>query len=115
MLRVRPEQWPRVRLPAPEREPVVLESAKKAEFPAAPFVIGPHQRVVEHETYAIWPDCERHDGVHTGRSCFNYHALKGRPCIPLKIQQKNVQVVHSSGSGGMEPALAGVGEVVAIH
>eukprot|EP00971_Amphidinium_carterae_P107941 2136934-Amphidinium_carterae.1 len=61
-LRVRPEQR-------------LVESAKNAEFPAAPFVIGPHMRVVEHETYAICLHCERHAGVHIGRSCFSYHAL----------------------------------------
>eukprot|EP00971_Amphidinium_carterae_P314931 6260356-Amphidinium_carterae.1 len=32
--------------PLPEAELEVVESAKKTEFPAAPFVIGPHQRVV---------------------------------------------------------------------
>eukprot|EP00971_Amphidinium_carterae_P241082 4786383-Amphidinium_carterae.1 len=52
-LRARPEHWPKVRLPAPEPEPEVVEMAKKVEFPAAPFVIGPHQRVVEHETKTI--------------------------------------------------------------
>eukprot|EP00971_Amphidinium_carterae_P121639 2408899-Amphidinium_carterae.1 len=50
----------------PEPEPEIVESAKKL-FPAAPFVIGPHQRVVEHETYAFCLDCERYVGVHTGR------------------------------------------------
>eukprot|EP00971_Amphidinium_carterae_P330639 6463781-Amphidinium_carterae.2 len=40
----------RPRLPDPEPELVVAESAKAAVFLAAPFVIGPHQRVVEHET-----------------------------------------------------------------
>eukprot|EP00971_Amphidinium_carterae_P018829 370813-Amphidinium_carterae.1 len=62
-LRVRPEQWPRVRLPAPEPEPEVVESAKTAEFPAVPFVIGPHTSVL---TYAICHDCARHVGVRTG-------------------------------------------------
>eukprot|EP00971_Amphidinium_carterae_P223403 4432608-Amphidinium_carterae.1 len=66
-LRVRPEQWPRVRLPAPELEPVVVESAEKAVFPAAPCVMGPHQRVVEHGTYAI---------------CLNWHIVKGGRAAP---------------------------------
>eukprot|EP00971_Amphidinium_carterae_P212255 4212451-Amphidinium_carterae.1 len=61
-LRVRLEQWPRVRLPAQEPEPMEAESAKKTVFPAAPFVMVPHQCVVEHDTYAIRLDCERHVG-----------------------------------------------------
>eukprot|EP00971_Amphidinium_carterae_P038185 750492-Amphidinium_carterae.1 len=52
-LRVRPEQWPRVGLPAPEPVPGIVETAKTAALPAAPFV-------VEHETYAICLDCQRH-------------------------------------------------------
>eukprot|EP00971_Amphidinium_carterae_P327128 6458302-Amphidinium_carterae.2 len=94
-LRIRPEPWPRVRLLAPEPEPEVVASAKKAVFPAAPFVIGPHQRVVEHETYAICLDCQWHVRVHTGQSCFNYHALKGRPCVPLK-RKKGAKLVSAS-------------------
>eukprot|EP00971_Amphidinium_carterae_P265560 5268159-Amphidinium_carterae.2 len=83
-LRVRPEQWPRVRLPAPEPEPAAVETERPAVFPAEPFVCGPHQRVVAHETYAICVDCQQHVGVHTGRGRLNYHALKGRPCEPPK-------------------------------
>eukprot|EP00971_Amphidinium_carterae_P234187 4646855-Amphidinium_carterae.1 len=29
-------------------------------LPAAPFVVGPHLRVVEHATYAQCLDCNRH-------------------------------------------------------
>eukprot|EP00971_Amphidinium_carterae_P206868 4104714-Amphidinium_carterae.3 len=77
-LRVRPEQWPRVSLPAPE------------------------------------PECERHVGVQTGRSCFNYHALKGRRCVPLK---RSVRSWFPASAGRTmyhmyivqaEPPLAGV-------
>eukprot|EP00971_Amphidinium_carterae_P129113 2557455-Amphidinium_carterae.1 len=75
-LHLRPEQWPTVRLPAPAPEPEIVETARSAALPAPPFAIGPHQRVVEHETYGICFDCERHVGVHTGRKCFNYHAFK---------------------------------------
>eukprot|EP00971_Amphidinium_carterae_P117742 2332103-Amphidinium_carterae.1 len=55
-LQIRPEQWPRVRLPAPEPVPEVVESEGPVVFPAEPFVCGPHLRVVEHETYAICLD-----------------------------------------------------------
>eukprot|EP00971_Amphidinium_carterae_P073946 1462201-Amphidinium_carterae.1 len=71
-LRVRPEQWPRVRLPAPKPEPEVLGTERPAVFPAEPFVCGPHQHVVAHETHAICLDCQRHVGVHTGRGRLNY-------------------------------------------
>eukprot|EP00971_Amphidinium_carterae_P287207 5701326-Amphidinium_carterae.1 len=85
-------------LPAPEPEPEVVESAKKTEFPAAPF---------------------RHVGVHAGHKCFNYHTLKGKPCVPLKRQKRSklvsgfhsgndVPFVHSASSGGRSP-LAGIG------
>eukprot|EP00971_Amphidinium_carterae_P198367 3937000-Amphidinium_carterae.1 len=53
-MRIRSEQWPRVRLPAPEGPelvPEVVETVATAALPAAPFGVGPHQRVVEHETY----------------------------------------------------------------
>eukprot|EP00971_Amphidinium_carterae_P294398 5845160-Amphidinium_carterae.1 len=68
-LPVRPDQWPRVRLPVPEPVPEVVVSTSFAEFPDVPFAVGPHQRVVEHETYvyAICLHCERHVGVHTGQ------------------------------------------------
>eukprot|EP00971_Amphidinium_carterae_P086228 1706021-Amphidinium_carterae.2 len=33
-------------------------------------------------------DCERHVNVHTGRSCFSHHALKSRPCVPLKRKKR---------------------------
>eukprot|EP00971_Amphidinium_carterae_P178547 3542159-Amphidinium_carterae.1 len=82
-LRNRPEQWPTVRLPAPEPEPEVVESEGPVRFPAEPFVCGPHVHVVEHETSAICLDCQCHVGVHTGRGSLNYNALKGRPCKPL--------------------------------
>eukprot|EP00971_Amphidinium_carterae_P069231 1369917-Amphidinium_carterae.1 len=82
-LHFRPEQWSRVRLPAPEPEPEKLKQLREL-LPVAPFAIGPHQRLVEHETYAICFDCENHVGVHTGRKCFNHHALKCRPCVLLK-------------------------------
>eukprot|EP00971_Amphidinium_carterae_P123422 2444259-Amphidinium_carterae.1 len=84
-LRNRPEQWPRVRLPAPEPEPEVVESERPVRFPAEPFVCGPHLHVniLAHETYAICLDCQRHVGVHTGRGRLNYHAWKGRACKPL--------------------------------
>eukprot|EP00971_Amphidinium_carterae_P243379 4832750-Amphidinium_carterae.1 len=68
--------WPGVRHPAPEPEDEIVETARSAALAAAPFAIGPHQHVVEHETYAICLDCQRHVGVHTVRKCFNYHALK---------------------------------------
>eukprot|EP00971_Amphidinium_carterae_P265920 5275171-Amphidinium_carterae.1 len=83
---------PRVRLPAPELEPAVVESEGPVRFPAGPFVCGPHLRAVEHETYAICLDCERHVGVHTGRGRFNDHALKGRPCKPL-LKKKRAKLV----------------------
>eukprot|EP00971_Amphidinium_carterae_P036472 717097-Amphidinium_carterae.1 len=50
-LRLRPEQRPRVRLPAPTPEPVEVVAVEETNLPAAPFVVGPHQRVVEHATY----------------------------------------------------------------
>eukprot|EP00971_Amphidinium_carterae_P012396 243964-Amphidinium_carterae.1 len=56
--RIRPEQWPRVRLPAPE-----------PELPAAPFVVGPHQRVVEHVTYQ--------------RSCSQKEAVGNQPEVHI--------------------------------
>eukprot|EP00971_Amphidinium_carterae_P299105 5942096-Amphidinium_carterae.1 len=43
-LRNRPEQWPRVRLTAPEPVPEVVESERPVLFPAKPFVSGPHLR-----------------------------------------------------------------------
>eukprot|EP00971_Amphidinium_carterae_P183350 3639154-Amphidinium_carterae.1 len=54
-----------VRLPAPEPAPVVVDTVETAVLPAAPFVVGPHQRVVEDATYAIGLDCSRHVGIHT--------------------------------------------------
>eukprot|EP00971_Amphidinium_carterae_P129258 2560212-Amphidinium_carterae.1 len=33
-------------------------------------------------------DCERHLGGHTGCSCFNYHALRGGPCVVLKRKKR---------------------------
>eukprot|EP00971_Amphidinium_carterae_P256529 5093640-Amphidinium_carterae.1 len=79
-LRVRLEQWPSVRRPAPEPEPAIVEIARPVAFPAAPLVCGHHQQVVEHETYATCLDCQRHVGVCTGKGRLNHHALKGRPC-----------------------------------
>eukprot|EP00971_Amphidinium_carterae_P116847 2314157-Amphidinium_carterae.1 len=35
--KLRPEQWPRVRFPAPELEPAIVESERPAVFPAASF------------------------------------------------------------------------------
>eukprot|EP00971_Amphidinium_carterae_P059772 1182521-Amphidinium_carterae.1 len=113
-MRNRPEQWPRVRTPAPALKPLIVETAESAVLPAVPFVIGPHQCVGEHETYAICLDCERHVGVHTGRECFNDHALKGRPCMFLKRKKKNAKLVagfrpedavdaHMAVSGGADP------------
>eukprot|EP00971_Amphidinium_carterae_P028195 555248-Amphidinium_carterae.1 len=54
-LRNRPEQWPRIRLPAPELEPEVVESERPVRFPAELFICGPHLRVVAHETYVFLP------------------------------------------------------------
>eukprot|EP00971_Amphidinium_carterae_P022765 448835-Amphidinium_carterae.1 len=85
-LRVRPEQGPRVRLPAPELVHEVVEPAELAVLPAAPFVVGPRQRGVEHETYAICSDCNRHVGIHTGRKSFNFHALKWNELSPGFVQ-----------------------------
>eukprot|EP00971_Amphidinium_carterae_P154816 3069700-Amphidinium_carterae.1 len=51
-------------------------SGADGDFGSCPFQahsIGPHQHVVEHETYAICLDCQRHVGLHTGRKCFNYY------------------------------------------
>eukprot|EP00971_Amphidinium_carterae_P123242 2440266-Amphidinium_carterae.1 len=89
-----------VRLPAPEREVVV--STQKATIPAAPFAVGPHQLVVEHETYAICLDCQRHVG----------------PCVLLKRKKRarlvlgfrpNAEIsAHSAAFGGAEPPQAGV-------
>eukprot|EP00971_Amphidinium_carterae_P311687 6195101-Amphidinium_carterae.3 len=81
-LRNRPEQWPTVRLPAPEPEPEVVEFERPVRFPAEPLVCGHYLHVVEHETNAICLDCQRHVGVHTGRGGLNFHVLKGRPCKP---------------------------------
>eukprot|EP00971_Amphidinium_carterae_P010708 211524-Amphidinium_carterae.1 len=64
-----------VRLPEPESVEVV--PVMETNLPAAPFVIGPHQRVVEHATYAICLDYNRHVGLHTGRKNFHHHVLKG--------------------------------------
>eukprot|EP00971_Amphidinium_carterae_P262881 5215155-Amphidinium_carterae.1 len=47
---------------------------------------------MEHETYAICPDCQRHVGVRTGRGRLNYHALKGRPC-KLLLRKKRAKLV----------------------
>eukprot|EP00971_Amphidinium_carterae_P033412 658037-Amphidinium_carterae.1 len=50
--------------------------------------------------------------THAGK--INYHALKGRPCVPLK-RKKRMKLdfqgasVHSA-PGGAEPLPAGVGE-----
>eukprot|EP00971_Amphidinium_carterae_P091044 1802117-Amphidinium_carterae.1 len=58
-------------------------------------MVGPRQRLVEHATYAICLDCNKHVGIHTGRkniNLFNHHALKGRPCQPFKRKfEKNGQ------------------------
>eukprot|EP00971_Amphidinium_carterae_P193366 3837126-Amphidinium_carterae.1 len=65
-LRIRPEKWP-------------PGGVELAVLPAAPFVVGPHQRVVEHETYDVCLNCSRHVGIHTGRKCFNYGGSPPRP------------------------------------
>eukprot|EP00971_Amphidinium_carterae_P029094 572117-Amphidinium_carterae.2 len=49
----RPEDEPRVKLPAElavEAPEVPVKLLKGQAFPEAPFQIGPHQRVVRHET-----------------------------------------------------------------
>eukprot|EP00971_Amphidinium_carterae_P072112 1426266-Amphidinium_carterae.1 len=71
-LRIRLENWPRVRLPVLVEVVPVMET----NLPAAPFEVGPHRRVVEHATYAMCLDCNRHMGVPTGRKNINYHLLK---------------------------------------
>eukprot|EP00971_Amphidinium_carterae_P189961 3770914-Amphidinium_carterae.1 len=82
-LRMRPEQWPRVRFPPPKRwaktEPVEVIPVEETNLLALPYVVGLHKRVivVEQATYAICLDCNRHVGIHTGRKNINYHALKG--------------------------------------
>eukprot|EP00971_Amphidinium_carterae_P105857 2096458-Amphidinium_carterae.1 len=98
----------RVRLPALEPEPPVVVAVELVALPAAPFVVGPHQRVVEHETYAICLDCSRQRHPHC-------HALKGRPCQPL-TRKKRVRLdpgfgsaVHIAAPGGVEPLPADVG------
>eukprot|EP00971_Amphidinium_carterae_P096163 1902776-Amphidinium_carterae.1 len=48
MLRTRPEQWPRVRLPALEPVPDLVFPVEVTNLLVALFVVGPHQRVVEH-------------------------------------------------------------------
>eukprot|EP00971_Amphidinium_carterae_P085235 1686245-Amphidinium_carterae.1 len=84
----------------------MLGPVEVAVLPAAPFVVGPHQRVFEHATNAICLDCNRHVGIHTGRKNINYHALKGTPCQPLRgknvrslihVSQEQVCIVHQWG------------------
>eukprot|EP00971_Amphidinium_carterae_P194387 3857380-Amphidinium_carterae.1 len=60
-----PEQWPRVRLPAPEPEPYQVLPVEVTNLFAALQV-----------------------GIHTGRKNVRYHALKERPCQPLKRKKK---------------------------
>eukprot|EP00971_Amphidinium_carterae_P272839 5414943-Amphidinium_carterae.1 len=43
-----------VRLPASEFVPEVEEPAELAVLPAAPFVVRPHQRVVESVAAFVW-------------------------------------------------------------
>eukprot|EP00971_Amphidinium_carterae_P338115 6475304-Amphidinium_carterae.3 len=109
----RPEQWPSVRLPDRSLEPELVESARTAALPSAPFAISPHQHVVEHETHAICLDCQRHLRVHTGRKYFNHRALKGRPCVLLKRNKRANLSPDSHGddvAASVYSAVSGGGE-----
>eukprot|EP00971_Amphidinium_carterae_P331799 6465582-Amphidinium_carterae.1 len=77
------KQWGTVlRLPAPELEFVEVVTVEETNVLAAPFVVGPHQRVVEHATYAICMDCDRHVGVHTGRKTLTTMRCRVGPSGP---------------------------------
>eukprot|EP00971_Amphidinium_carterae_P219549 4358901-Amphidinium_carterae.1 len=100
------EQLAQGQASGPALEPEIIAAA----LPAAPFAIGPHQRVVEHKTYAICLDYERHVGVHTGRKCFNDHALKGNASetgrvkfFPWYYGDKDDVVHNASSAGGRSP------------
>eukprot|EP00971_Amphidinium_carterae_P012600 247894-Amphidinium_carterae.1 len=53
-LRESPEAWPRMRLPAPAEEEVVVPplAGPGEPQPQAPHVEGPHRRVVTYATFA---------------------------------------------------------------
>eukprot|EP00971_Amphidinium_carterae_P279768 5553614-Amphidinium_carterae.1 len=55
-LRIRPENWTRVKLPVPEPVPLEVVPVVETNLPAAPFEVVPQRRVVEHATYAICLD-----------------------------------------------------------
>eukprot|EP00971_Amphidinium_carterae_P330466 6463512-Amphidinium_carterae.1 len=111
--KLRLEQWPKQgQASGLEPEPEIVKtvaSLATAMLPAALFVVGLHQRVVEHVTYAI-SNC--------GRKNLKLHALKGRPCMPLKrkrsakliagFQEDGLERIHSAPSGRAEPPLANI-------
>eukprot|EP00971_Amphidinium_carterae_P079319 1569287-Amphidinium_carterae.1 len=82
-LRIRPEAWPRIRLPQAETEVAMPPLAGPGEpLPQAPHVEGPHRRVVTFNTFARCLDCHRQTGKVHGK--FNFPYLRRQECRPLK-------------------------------
>eukprot|EP00971_Amphidinium_carterae_P023794 469064-Amphidinium_carterae.1 len=69
----RPEDKPRVRLPAEVVEETPEVGPRGMVYPEAPFQLGPHLRVVRHETYLRCLDCSRQTGKVKGEYNFSYH------------------------------------------
>eukprot|EP00971_Amphidinium_carterae_P179394 3558302-Amphidinium_carterae.1 len=83
--RERPEDEPRVRLPAEVAEEKPDVGPKGMVYPEAPFQLGPHLHVVRHEVFLQCLDCGRQTGKVKGKLNLTY--LNNQDCRPLKKKQ----------------------------
>eukprot|EP00971_Amphidinium_carterae_P216681 4301513-Amphidinium_carterae.1 len=83
-LRERPEAWPRVHLPVPADEAVVVSplAGPGEPQPQAPRIEGPHRRVVTFTTFARCLDCHRQTGKVRGK--FNFPYLRAKRAGPSR-------------------------------
>eukprot|EP00971_Amphidinium_carterae_P145869 2891083-Amphidinium_carterae.1 len=75
---------PDVRLPPEVPEETLEVGIIGMVYREAPFLIGPHQRVLRHKTYFECPDCGRQTGKVKGEHNFSY--LKRQECPKLEEQ-----------------------------
>eukprot|EP00971_Amphidinium_carterae_P267604 5308595-Amphidinium_carterae.1 len=85
-LRDRPEEQPRVKLPA---EPPAPPPAAPSRVPDAdaPFQLGEHQRVVKHASFLQCLDCNRQAGRVKATGKYNFAYMRTQDCRPLKTKK----------------------------
>eukprot|EP00971_Amphidinium_carterae_P181289 3596469-Amphidinium_carterae.1 len=88
-LRERPEEQPRVKLPAePNHQslPLLLQSGCQIDTDV-PFQLGEHQRVVKHASFLQCLDCNRQAGKVKATGKYNFAYMRTQDCTPLKTKK----------------------------